>query len=107
MKLRRNNVKREHSVIKNLVVILEQITKHPKVKGIIPGRIKPIRGSYPNAIVEFKVFTDSGIKCLAKSDRAVQEVFIICTEPEGTLKELQSAGLIKVQTSKNKDQSPK
>lgn len=86
MKLRRNNVKREHSTIKDIIPILEKITKQPNVKGIIPGRIKPIRGSYPKARIEFKVFTDSGIKCLAKSDRAVQEVFIICTEIEKTLK---------------------
>ncbi len=94
MKLRRNNVKREHSVIKGIIPVLEKMTEHPSVKAIVPGRIKPIKGSYPIPKIEFKVFTDSGIKCLAKSDGAVQEVFIICKDTENTLKELSKLNLI-------------
>ena len=94
MKLRKNNVKREHSTIKSIVPILEKITSLPSVKGIIPGRIKPIRGSYPEVKLEFKVLTDSGIKCLIKSDRAVQEVFVICNDTEETLKQMRSLKLI-------------
>lgn len=94
MKLRKNNVKREHSVIKDIIPILEKITQITNVKGIIPGRIKPIKGSYPKPIIEFKVFTDHGLKCIAKSERAVQEVFIICEDPHKTLEYLLNLNLL-------------
>ena len=94
MKLRINRVKREHSTIKNIISILEKIAHFPGVKAVIPGRIKPIRGSYPNPIIEFKVLTYSGFKCIAKSDRAVQEVFVICDKAENVLEELKRIKII-------------
>ena len=80
MRNRRNNVKREHAVITGIVLILEKITKLDYVKSIVPGRIKPISGNYPKPVNEYKIITKSGIKCLAKSERATQEIFIVTTD---------------------------
>lgn len=85
MKLRKKGVKREHSTIKGIIPLLEKITATHEVTGIIPGRIKPIVGNYPKPILEFKTLTPTGIKCIAKSQRSVQEVFIITTDIEKTL----------------------
>ena len=82
MHYRKNNVKREHSVIDNIIPLLEDITKLPFVKSIVPGRIKPISGNYPKARIEFKTITPSGVKCLAKSGRATQEIFIVTVDIE-------------------------
>lgn len=80
MHYRRNNVKREHSTISGIVPLLEKLTALPFVNAIIPGRIKPINGNYPYPVIQFTTMTDSGIKCLAKSGRATQEVFIISSD---------------------------
>ena len=77
MHYRINNVKREHSVIKGIIPLLENITKLEYVEAIVPGRIKPISGNYPIPKIEYKTKTTTGIKCLAKSERATQEIFII------------------------------
>jgi hypothetical protein len=90
MRNRIKSVKREHSTIQGLVPLLEKLTKLPAIKAIIPGRIKPIIGNYPEIKLEFKMKTPSGFKCLAKSGRAVQEVFIITNEVEKTLLMLNS-----------------
>lgn len=90
MKLRKKGVKREHSTIKDIIPLLESITKRSEVSAIIPGRIKPIVGNYPSPRLEFKTRTPSGIKCIAKSSRSVQEVFIITTNPELTIEYIQA-----------------
>ncbi|MEI7603507.1 MAG: DUF2103 domain-containing protein [bacterium] len=86
MHYRRNNVKREHSTIKGIIPILEKIAELDYVKSIVPGRIKPISGSYPKCVLEYKTKTDTGIKCLAKSERATQEVFIVTSNTEELIK---------------------
>jgi hypothetical protein len=82
VKYRKNNVKREHSTIAGIIPLLEEMTKLPYVQSITPGRIKPIKGSYPKAVIEYKTITQSGAKCLAKSGRATQEIFVVCTDNE-------------------------
>jgi hypothetical protein len=85
MKLRIKGVKREHSTIKGIVPLLEKITAREEVSAIIPGRIKPIVGNYPKPVIEFKMETPSGIKCSAKSERSVQELFIVTKDYKKTL----------------------
>ncbi len=94
MKLRIKNVKREHSTIKDIIPLLERITKDPDITGIIPGRIKPIVGNYPKPVLEFKVLTQSGFKCIAKSARSVQEIFLITDKAADVLDRMRKAGLI-------------
>ena len=90
MHYRKNNVKREHSTIKDIIPLLEEITDLPYVKSIVPGRIKPISGSYPKAVIEYKTKTATGIKCLAKSDRATQEIFIVTSNIDELIKFIQN-----------------
>lgn len=80
MKKRKNKVKREHTVLKEIIHILEKITLVPGVASIIPGRIKPIKGNHPAPYLSLTVSTESGYKCIAKSSRAVQEIFIVTTD---------------------------
>lgn len=93
MNKRRNKVKRDHTVLKEVIPILEKITSVNGVNSIIPGRIRPIKGNYPKAILYFTVSTESGFKCIAKSSRAIQEIFIV-TEDEECIEALYEMQLI-------------
>jgi hypothetical protein len=94
MRNRIKSVKREHSTIKDILPLLEKIASMPFIKSIIPGRIKPIVGNYPKPIVEFKTLTQAGFKCIAKSSRSVQEVFIVCDDVEESIRLLTEMDLI-------------
>ncbi len=63
-------------------MILDRIVKNcPHVSRIVPGRIKVRRGKTPPG---FKVQypTPAGLKCLYTATGTVQEVFLICSDPE-------------------------
>jgi hypothetical protein len=77
MHYRFGKVKREHSMIKDVLPLFIKISQLEQVSSIIPGRIKPIVGNYSSPVIELKVKTASGFKCIAKSGRSVQEVFIV------------------------------
>ncbi len=62
--------------------LLQKIQEIDEIDSIIPGRIRPIKGQNSTLLLKFTTFTDSGLKYLAKSERAVQEVFIVCEERE-------------------------
>jgi hypothetical protein len=87
---RKDNIKIEHHLIDNLWRVLQEISALDYVKSIVPGRIKPISGNYTKTRIEFKQKTGSGIKCLAKSGRATQEVFIVTSDEERLLKFLET-----------------
>ncbi|MFW5719609.1 MAG: DUF2103 domain-containing protein [Candidatus Dojkabacteria bacterium] len=82
MKYRQSKIKREHSIIKGLFELLQNISHNADIKSIIPGRINPISGNYPEPVIEVKYVTDSGLKCIAKSGRSAQEVFIVTDFPD-------------------------
>jgi len=102
MKNRIKSVKREHSTIKDIVPLLEKITLLEQVKSIIPGRIKPIVGNYPKPILEYTTHTSSGFKCIAKSSRSVQEVFIVTDYTEEVMELLQTMKLLKIKENKRR-----
>lgn len=79
MKHRPRKLKYEHNMIRDLRAFLESIESWPEIQGIIPGAIRPIRST---GALQFHIQydTSSGIKCLAKSGTAVQEVFLITTD---------------------------
>lgn len=86
MKYRRAGIKLEYSTIQGLEKALNVIVGKFKVDLIVPGRIKPIKGNYPKLCLEYKYNTgDKGVKLLAKSGRAVQEVFIVSNEVDKIL----------------------
>ena len=67
-------------MIKGLLKFLETIEDWEEIQGIIPGLIKPSKSSTLELTIQY--ITASGVKCLAKSDGAVQEVFFVSSEPE-------------------------
>jgi len=80
-KFRAKGVKREHNIIHGLLPILEEIAAHPKVTGVIPGRISVTRSNISGVKVRLQTSTVSGIKLGARSGSAAQEVFVVTAEP--------------------------
>jgi hypothetical protein len=86
-------VKRQHGRVGGLDAILDRIVRDcPHVSRIVPGRIKVRRGKTP---ASFKVQypTEAGLKCLYTGTGTVQEVFLICSDPESAEKWLMHAGI--------------
>jgi len=52
------------------------------VEAIFPGVIKPKKGITPGFRVRFKYTTPTGVKLLAYSPGAVQEIFVVTREPQ-------------------------
>jgi hypothetical protein len=81
MKHRRNSkIKREHDLIADLDDYLQTIESITEVQLIVPGIITMRRG-----VGSFKFSvqrtTETGLRCIAKNQGAVQEVFITTNEP--------------------------
>ncbi|HOQ67974.1 MAG TPA: DUF2103 domain-containing protein [Candidatus Atribacteria bacterium] len=85
MKHRAKNskIKYEHSMIPGLRNFLErEIEPLEFVKSIFPGEIKRTKGTTSGLVVRFKYSTPTGAKLLAQKSSAVQEIFVVTTEPE-------------------------
>ena len=76
-----SKIKHEHGMIPGLERFLRTIEDWPEIIAILSGRITRRKG---NGAFSFNVQyeTGSGLKCLAKNQGAVQEVFITTSEPE-------------------------
>lgn len=86
MRLRQGSskIKYQHGMIAGLRELLESIEDWPEFRSAIPGVIRPTKGSgVPTLRVQYA--TGAGLKCLAKSGAAVQEVFFV-TDTADTLK---------------------
>jgi hypothetical protein len=92
MKYRKGNskIKYEHGMIDGLQDLLERIEPWEEIVSVIPGEIKPAKGSGSGLRLEVKYPTSSGIKVLAKSTTAVQEVFFVTRNPEELKAKLRS-----------------
>jgi len=92
MKFRSNTskVKLKHGLIPGLRKLLESLESWDEISGIIPGVIRPTRG--PGSVVALHVQyeTQAGLKVLAKTGTAVQEVFFITSQPARLSERLQS-----------------
>ena len=87
-------IKRQHGRVGGLDEILNRIVKNcPFVSRIVPGRIKVRRGKTPPSF-KIQYPTDSGLKCLYTGTGTVQEVFLICSDAEGTKKWLVEQELV-------------
>ena len=86
-------VKRQHGRVGGLDAILDRIVKGcPHVSRIVPGRIKVRRGKTPpNFRVQYP--TEAGLKCLYNGTGTVQEVFLICTDPDAAAAWLRAEGI--------------
>ena len=69
-------------MIDGLKDLLERIESWEVIVSIIPGEIRPARGSDSGIHLHVKYPTQSGIKVLAKSTTAVQEVFFVSRDPD-------------------------
>ena len=76
-------------MIKGLRRLPEQIESWPEIKSIIPGEIRPIK-SGGKLTLTFQYETPSGVKYLAKSNSAVQEVFIVTQSPKELIQRLEN-----------------
>lgn len=79
MKYRRNKVKREHGIIQDALLWLENLSRLSEVTDIIPGVIDVSHSSERRIV--FKYETQTGCKLLLKSNGSVQEVFVVTKNP--------------------------
>lgn len=89
-----DKIKQEHTIIEDVLPLLEDISIHPLVKSIIPGRINRRKGSGVQPFLRLKYNTSSGFKVLAKNSSSIQEVFIVTDSPEELVKWLKSKKLV-------------
>lgn len=76
-----SKIKCEHHTIEGLQKLLGKIESWDEIKSIIPGEIRTTKSSRSLSL-EVKRDTQTGVKCLARSGSAVQEVFIVTSDPE-------------------------
>lgn len=79
MKFRHKKIKREHSIIKDALYWLEDLSKNPLVTDIIPGVID-VTNSRERGVV-YKYETPTGCKLLLKSQGCIQETFVVTKNP--------------------------
>jgi hypothetical protein len=73
-------LKIEHSIIAGVRDLLERLLKrHPDVRSVIPGVIRPVRDAKGEVKVHVTVPTTNGWKAIALSAGARQELFISTT----------------------------
>ncbi|MBI4433919.1 hypothetical protein HY632_04030 [Candidatus Uhrbacteria bacterium] len=75
-------VKLEHAMIRGLRPFLEQMGAWEEIDAITPGRIAKTRGAQEALELRVQYKTPSGLKCKAHAGQAVQEVFIVTTQPD-------------------------
>ena len=79
MKYRRNKVKREHGIIQNALLWLENLGRLSEVTDIIPGVIDVSHSSERGVVYKYE--TQTGCKLLLKSNGSIQEVFVVTKNP--------------------------
>jgi hypothetical protein len=87
---RDHKVKKMHSIIGNYREVLDDIGTIPEVQSVITGIISPNKSEFEE--LTFQYFTDSGLKLLAKTTVAVQEIFLVAKQKEAVLDELRKRG---------------
>lgn len=97
---REKGVKKMHSIIGDYEAVLDQIGTIPGVRSVITGTISPNKSETEE--ITFQYFTDSGIKLLAKTTEAVQELFLVCENKQTVLQELHARGHLRERVKKMK-----
>lgn len=92
MRHRDGKLKTMHTIIGDFGKVLRQIAVLDEVESILTGTIAPSK-SYKESLT-FQYFTDNGLKLLAKTTTAVQEIFIVTTAPDLLLDEIQKMGYL-------------
>lgn len=92
MRHRDGKLKTMHTIIGDYGRVLRQIAELDEVESILTGTIAPSK-AYKESFT-FQYFTDNGIKLLAKTTTAVQEIFIVTAVPDLLLDELRKMGYL-------------
>lgn len=94
-KYRANKIKQEHTIIEDVLPLLQKLSQLSIVQSIIPGRINQRGGSGMPAHLKLKYDTPSGIKILAKNSASVQEVFVVTDDSEQAIQLMKQNKLVK------------
>ena len=94
-KHKNNKVKQEHTIIEDILPLLEGIGRHPEVKSIIPGRINRRSGSGVEPHLQIKYETSSGLKIQAKNSSSIQEVFVVTDDEDRVLAWLKKSSKVR------------
>lgn len=94
-KYRHNKIKQEHTIIEDILPLLEDIAISKLIKSVIPGRINRRKGSGTPAYIQLKYNTRSGIKLIAKNSKSLQEIFVVTDHPDKTMTYLKKLEFIK------------
>jgi hypothetical protein len=86
-----SKLKYEHALIEGLRPLLESIAPWEEIHSIIPGRIRPTKGSKRQIRLEIKYCTVTGLKALARTGTAVQAVFFVTANPQAVRQRLLTA----------------
>ena len=84
MKLNADSAKasgKPHAVVAGVDKALREISAWPGVESVVAGRISKVKHRYPELSVTLQTSTVSGVKCLARIGQAVQELFIVTSQP--------------------------
>ena len=70
-----------HAVVPGVEKALKEISSWPGVESVVAGRISKVKHRYPSLSVTLQTSTVSGVKCLARIGQAVQELFVVTSQP--------------------------
>jgi hypothetical protein len=83
MRYRDGVLKIEHGILPGLREVLEGLAEDEHVHSIVPGRIYVTRGRPGGSLrVRASTPTATGIKLIARRGSSVQEVFVVCDDPD-------------------------
>ncbi len=94
MKLNADSTKasgKPHAVVQGVDKALKEITSWPGVESVVAGRISKVHHRYPTLSVTVQTSTVSGVKCLARTGQAVQELFVVTADPASVVERVRSA----------------
>lgn len=96
-KFRQGKIKKQHHIVADIMPLLERLSEYAEVQAVLPGEIHP--GSARAAVLRFQYFTETGLKLLARGTSAVQEVFVVSSEPRALQERLEASGLLAAKTA--------
>lgn len=93
-RFRTNKLKHEHTIVEGIRPVLERIAACPDVHAVIPGAIHAA-GAARGLSVTVQYETDTGLRLLARTGSAVQEVFLVSHDPAAARRWLEDRGLVR------------
>jgi len=88
-KHRKGKIKLEHHLLEGLEEYVQRLSDLASVQSIIPGRISRQNKGRGSKGLFLKYETPSGYKLLYKNGTSVQEVFLVCSDKERFLKDIE------------------